>query len=97
MKRLESISAVVLAALVASAITILPGASDKVVASAPLNSGKGDRLDIRPLGPKCSQQAWPYFEANCLRDRRMALGQAKAVRLVTADRVDVSGLHRRAK
>jgi hypothetical protein len=82
-----SISAIVLAALIASAATILPGATDSVVASAPLHSGKGDRLDIRPLGTLCSEQAWPYFEAKCLRDRRMAMGQAKPVRLVTADRV----------
>ena len=83
----RTLSAVVLAAVVAGGLTILPGTSDPVVASAPLNSGKGDRLDIRPLGAKCSQQAWPYFEAGCLRDRRMARGQAKPARIVTADRV----------
>ena len=58
-----------------------------MVASAPLHSGKGDRLDIRPIGAKCSEQAWPYFEATCLRDRRMAMGQAKPARVVTADRI----------
>jgi hypothetical protein len=83
----RSISAVLLAALVAGAITVLPGASDKVSASAPLNSGKGDRLDIRPLGAKCSEQAWPNFEAGCLRDKRQAMGQVKAVRTITTDRV----------
>jgi hypothetical protein len=83
----RTLSAVVLAAVLAGVLTILPGTSDTVVASAPLNSGKGDRLDIRPLGTQCSQQAWPYFEANCLRDRRMALGQAKSARIVTTDRV----------
>jgi hypothetical protein len=86
-KLLPPVSAVLLAALVAGAYTIIPGASDRVVASAPLNSGKGDRLDIRPLGTQCSEQAWPYFEARCLRDRRMALGQAKPARIVSADRV----------
>jgi hypothetical protein len=85
-KVLPSISAVVLAALVAGASTIIPGTSDKVAASTPLNSGKGDRLDIRPLGTKCSDQAWPYFEARCLRDPRMALGLAKPARIVSADR-----------
>ena len=82
-----SISAIALAALVAGTMTILPGFSDKVVASAPIHSGKGDRLDIRPLGAQCSEQAWPYFEANCVRDRRAAMGQAKAPRIVTADRL----------
>jgi hypothetical protein len=82
----RAVSAIVAAALVAGAMTILPGASEKVSASAPLNSGKGDRLDIRPIGVQCSQQAWPNFEASCLRDRRMAMGQAKAVRVVSVDK-----------
>ena len=85
-KSYRSISLIALAGLIAAAVTVMPGASDKVVASAPLNSGKGDRLDIRPIGAKCSEQAWPYFETNCTRDRRMAMGQAKTVRVVTADR-----------
>jgi hypothetical protein len=81
-----SISAVVFAALIASAVTILPSFSDRVVASAPIHSGKGDRLDIRPLGTACSEKAWPYFEAKCLRDGRSPLGQVKAARIVTTDR-----------
>jgi hypothetical protein len=85
-KAYRSISLVALAALIAGAVIVMPGASDKVVASSPLNSGKGDRLDIRPIGAQCSEQAWPYFEAGCLRDRRAAMGQAKPVRIVTADR-----------
>jgi hypothetical protein len=89
-KVLQPVSAVVLAALIATAITFIPGTSDKVVASAPLHAGKGDRLDIRPLGTKCSEQAWPYFEANCLRDRRAAMGRAKPARIVTADHVSVA-------
>ena len=86
----RTLSAVVLAAVIAAGLTILPGTSETVVASAPLNSGKGDRLDIRPLGVQCSQQAWPYFEASCLRDRRLALGHAKPARIVAADRVAAS-------
>ena len=57
-----------------------------MVASAPIHSGKGDRLDVRPLGTQCSEQAWPYFEANCLRDHRAVMGKAKDARIVTADR-----------
>jgi hypothetical protein len=86
----QTIAAVALAALVAGAATILPGVSDRVVASAPLHSGKGDRLDLRPLGTRCSEQAWPYFEANCLRDPRLAHGQAKSARIVAPDRVQLS-------
>ena len=83
----RSISAVVLAALFAIAATILPSFSDRVVASAPIHGGKGDRLDLRPLGTRCSEQAWPYFEANCVRDKRTAMGRAKSPRIVTADRL----------
>jgi len=85
-KLFGSISAIASAALIAGAATILPGFSDKVVASAPIIAGKGDRLDIRPRGADCSEQAWPYFEAGCLRDTRSAFGQAKAVRLIVAER-----------
>jgi hypothetical protein len=88
-KAYQPVSAILLATLVAGAWIVLPGNSDQVVASAPMHSGKGDRLDIRPLGTKCSQQAWPYFEANCLRDRRVAMGQARTARMVTADRVQI--------
>jgi hypothetical protein len=84
----RSISVVAFAALFAGTVTIvLPGFSDKVVASAPIHAGKGDRLDIRPLGTNCSEQAWPYFEARCVRDSYAALGKAKAARVVSVDRV----------
>jgi len=87
----RAFSAIAFAALVAGGVTILlSGASDKVVASAPIHTGKGDRLDIRPLGTECSANAWPYFEAQCMRDKRAAMGQVKSVRIVTPDRIAVS-------
>ena len=43
-----------------------PAPANTVSASAP-NSGKADRLDIRAIGPKCSEQAWPYYEADCVK------------------------------
>ena len=43
---------------------------------------KADRIDYRPLGTACSQNAWPYFEASCLRDRNQAMGEARAVRMI---------------
>ena len=83
----RSFSAIALAAVIAAGLTVLPNFSDAVVAKTPMHSGKGDRLDIRPLGTQCSEQAWPYFEANCLRDKRAAMGKAKETpRIVTADR-----------
>lgn len=85
----RTVSAVVAAALVAGAITIVHGAHDKVVASAPLHSGKGDRIDIRAAGPNCSEQAWPYYEAGCIKDRRRPMSEAKPARTVTVDRVSI--------
>ena len=86
LKTKKTVSAVIAAALIAGAFTILTSGTDKVAASAPLNSGKTDRLDIRPAALKCSEQAWPYIETKCLRDSREPMGQAKAVRIVTTDR-----------
>jgi len=83
----QSISAAVLALGIAATATILPSFSDRVVASAPIHTGKGDRLDIRPLGAKCSANGWPYFESTCLRDRRAGDGKARQVRVVAVDRL----------
>ena len=82
----RTVSAVAAAAIIAGAITILSG-HDKVVASAPLHSGKGDRIDIRTAGPNCSEQAWPYYEVDCIKDRRHPMSQAKPTRIITVDRV----------
>jgi hypothetical protein len=81
----KTISAVAAAAAIAGALTVLPGASDTVAASG--NTGKSDRLDIRAVGPKCSEQAWPFYEKGCVRDNREAMGQVtRDVRVVVADR-----------
>ena len=82
---IKAISAVAAAALVAAALTILPGFAPKVEASVPQVLAKGDRLDVHPVGRDCSQQAWPNFEASCLRQvgTKTVVRQA---RLVTADR-----------
>ena len=83
---IKAFSAIAIAAFVASALTVLPGFAPKVEASVPHALAKADRLDIRPIGRDCSQQAWPNFEASCL---RLAGTKSKAIheaRLVTADR-----------
>ena len=86
---IKALSAITFAALMATALTILPGFAPTVEASVPQVLAKGDRLDIRTVGKDCSQQAWPNFEASCLRAAGAKPG-AKAVvreaRLVTADR-----------
>ena len=82
---IKAISAVAIAAFVAAALTILPGFAPQVEASVPQALAKGDRLDVRPIGRDCSQQAWPNFEASCLRVAG-AKTMIREARLVTADR-----------
>jgi hypothetical protein len=42
---------------------------------------------MRPHGVACSERAWPYFEASCLRDTNSPTRKAHAVRLVTTDQL----------
>jgi hypothetical protein len=82
---IKTLTAVAVAACAAAALTVLPGFAPTVEASVPQALAKADRLDIRSIGTECSQQAWPNFEASCLR----AAGSKALVRqarLVTADR-----------
>jgi hypothetical protein len=64
---IKAFSAIAIAAFVAIALSALPGFAPQVEASEPQVLAKGDRLDVRNLGRNCSQQAWPNFEASCLR------------------------------
>ena len=82
---IKTFSAIAIAAFVAAALAVLPGFAPSVEASVPRPLGKADRLDIHLTGRDCSEQAWPHFEASCLRK----VGSKTAVRearLVTADR-----------
>jgi hypothetical protein len=81
------LSAVAAAALGAAVVMALPGFSPAVEAGTSDPIVKTDQLDHRPLGGECTEQAWPYFGANCLRDRTREGGQARTVRLVTTDRL----------
>jgi hypothetical protein len=82
---IKAFSAIAVAAFVAATLTVLPGFAPQVEASVPLALAKGDRLDIRLVGPDCSQQAWPNFDSSCL---RVAGSKTviRAARLVTTDR-----------
>ncbi len=82
---IKTLSAVAIAALAAGALTLLPGFAPQVEAGVPQALAKGDRLDIRPLGRDCSQQAWPNFEASCLRNAASKT-EVREARLVTAAR-----------
>jgi hypothetical protein len=82
---IKTLSAIAIAAFVAAALAVLPGFAPEVEASVPQPLAKADRLDIRPIGRDCSQQAWPHFEASCLRSAGSKVAIREA-RLVTADR-----------
>jgi hypothetical protein len=71
--------------LFAAALSVLRGFAPLVEASVPQALAKGDRLDIRTVGKDCSQQAWPNFEASCLRTAG-SKSIVKEARLVTAGR-----------
>jgi hypothetical protein len=64
---IKALSAVAIAAFIAAALTVLPGFAPQVEAAVPVVATKGDRLDFRLIGKDCSKQAWPNFEASCLR------------------------------
>jgi hypothetical protein len=83
---IKALSAIAVAALIATALTILPGFAPQVEASTPQPLAKGDRLDVRAVGRDCSQQAWPNFEASCLRLAGTKAAPIRQARLVTADR-----------
>ena len=82
---IKALSAVAVAAAIAAGLTVLPGFAPLVEASVPLALAKSDRLDIRPIGRDCSEQAWPNFEAACLRSA-FTRKEVRQARLVTADR-----------
>ena len=82
---IKTLSAIAIAAFVAATLTLLPGFAPSVEASVPQPLAKADRLDIKTIGRDCSQQAWPNFEASCLR-RAGTKADVRVARLVTADR-----------
>jgi hypothetical protein len=95
------LSAIAAAALGAAVVMVMPGLSPAVEAGTPALSAaaipapavipalavNADRHDDRPLVSECTEQAWPYYGANCLHDRTQAAGQPRVVRLVTTDRL----------
>ena len=83
----KMIYAVAAAAAIAAAFVVLTSLSPQVQAHGPVFGVKGDRVDARPIGAKCSQHEWPYFEASCLRDPRQPFGQARQVRIIPLDRM----------
>jgi hypothetical protein len=83
---IKALSAIAIAAFIAAALTVLPGFAPQVEASVPVALTKSDRLDVHPVGRNCSEQAWPNFEANCLRSAATKTTNIREARVVTAER-----------
>ena len=83
---LKTFYAIAAAAIIAACFTLSPTLSPQVEAGAPAVNGKSDRADTRPLGKDCSQHAWPYYEAACLRNTSNRLAEPREVRFVAMDR-----------
>jgi hypothetical protein len=81
----KAIYAVVASAIFAASFFVALSPSAEVEARGSVPGAKTDRADARPLAGACSGNAWPYFEASCLRDARNPFGQARGVRLVSFD------------
>jgi len=73
------------AALLLCGVAYMLSAPDSEVRAISQAAARGDEL--RLLGPACSEKAWPYYESNCVRDLRQATGRARAVRMVSTDRL----------
>ena len=83
-KRFKIVGGVAAVLLLIGGVVIL--ADDGADARASRMGVKGDRLDLRPLGPSCSQRGWPYYEGECLRDGLKPGGQPDGVRRIGANR-----------
>ena len=94
----KAIAVLLASAGIVGGATAFSGASETVSVTVPIQSTvqstKGDRLDIRATGRDCSQLAWPYYETNCVKDRRQAMSQARDARIVTADRLTGVSINR---
>lgn len=76
------------AATIAAVLIVIPALlSGQVEAREPQVAAKSDRLDFHSYGKDCTQRAWPYIEANCLRNTVSASREVRPVRVVTTDRI----------
>jgi hypothetical protein len=80
------ICAVTAASLVVG-ICILAAEPSRTVEAGTQPAMMPDRLDIGQAGSDCSLHGWPYYQRECLRDRRHPAGQPPAMRLVATDRL----------
>jgi hypothetical protein len=81
-------AAVLVAGVIAFAITAAPAAHDHAVnphaakQAPPQPYAKADRLRVPARGMACSLHGWPDFEPKCQFDVREAAGDARTVRVI---------------
>jgi hypothetical protein len=80
---IKSLAALAIFAILGASVIALPGFAPRVEARETAALAKGDRLEVRTVAQKCSQQVWPDFDASCLRKGDVMIREA---RLVTARR-----------
>jgi len=71
----------------AAVVLAMPGFSPDADASTPPAIVKNDQIETRAISKVCTQQAWPYYGTDCLRDGNHPTGQVRTIRVVTTDRV----------
>jgi len=97
-------TAIIAAAACATIVVIVvPALSPAMTASAATNNASihsGLNADSVP-GPQTSRSAcadnWPYYDAACLHDSRRPDGRARAVRIVSTDRLPPLGIETAAR
>jgi hypothetical protein len=81
-------AAVLIAGVIAFAITAAPAAHDHAVnphgakQAPPQPYAKADRLRVPARGAVCSLHGWPNFEPKCQFDVRESADEARAVRII---------------
>ena len=83
---------IVATSLLCSAIYVLAVPSSDVTTISQA-AASGDQLLNRSVASGCSGKAWPYYESDCVRDLRQSTGRARAVRVVSTDRLPPSPGH----
>jgi hypothetical protein len=64
---IKTLSAIAISALIAAAVSLLPGFAPQLEAGEPLALQKGQRLVIHAIDRGCTSETWPNFSASCLR------------------------------
>lgn len=77
MNMYRTIPAIIGAGAIAAVVTVLTGTSELVSASAP--EQPAHKIN-------CSAQAWPNYDAACIRDTRTSDGLARTVRIIDPNR-----------